>query len=642
VESVRERRARELISVGLPLLLALVAGGLVISYAVPDLVSIVPVLALATWVLLLVGVLLARMTSTFELRRAQESAVAAILADRTREGWFRALVSDSNDGVLVLDAQGGVVYTSPRIDRDFDFATDEGSPREFGGLMLEQSSDDIRLLLVQSSLDPTRAGPYDMLLRGRDARPIEVEATLRPITDIEFEGFVVTVRDVSDTRRLQRQLANSRRRDELTGLLSREALLADLSTELGTGDPALQVAVAVLDLERFGRLNDGLGHEAGDEILVAVARTFERLPEEVRSVARVGADSFALLIVGEQPDAAIAEAVDMARDELRGLLLTGGREIELTFRAGYVVVDPLARRTAEWYLEAADLALARSSSSRYAMLVAYDAEMRVETEQRIVAERQLRRALAEGRIEPFYQPVLRLSDARCVGAEALARLRREDGTIVLPAEFIELAEEIGLITQLGAGILERACEETARVSAQTGRPMGISVNVAVDQLEPEFVTLVAEVLARTGLAPDQLTLEVTESTLAERSSEVPEVLRDLRLLGVAVSLDDFGTGYSSMSYLATLPVDGLKIDRSFVATMGSSPEGLTLARVVVQLATSLDLTTVAEGIETVEQADLLRGMGCQLGQGYLFARPLPFEEYVAFLRGPVAGAVLAP
>jgi EAL domain-containing protein (putative c-di-GMP-specific phosphodiesterase class I) len=123
---------------------------------------------------------------------------------------------------------------------------------------------------------------------------------------------------------------------------------------------------------------------------------------------------------------------------------------------------------------------------------------------------------------------------------------------------------------------------------------------------------------------------------------VPEVLRDLRLLGVAVSLDDFGTGYSSMSYLATLPVDGLKIDRSFVATMGSSPEGLTLARVVVQLATSLDLTTVAEGIETVEQADLLRGMGCQLGQGYLFARPLPFEEYVAFLRGPVAGAVLAP
>jgi EAL domain-containing protein (putative c-di-GMP-specific phosphodiesterase class I) len=276
------------------------------------------------------------------------------------------------------------------------------------------------------------------------------------------------------------------------------------------------------------------------------------------------------------------------------------------------------------------------------MLVAYDAEMRVETEQRIVAERQLRRALAEGRIEPFYQPVLRLSDARCVGAEALARLRREDGTIALPAEFIELAEEIGLITQLGAGILERACEETARVSALSGRPMGISVNVAVDQLEPEFVTLVAEVLARTGLAAAQLTLEVTESTLAERSSEVPEVLRDLRLLGVAVSLDDFGTGYSSMSYLATLPVDGLKIDRSFVATMGSSPEGLTLARVVVQLATSLDLTTVAEGIETVEQADLLRGMGCQLGQGYLFARPLPFEEYVAFLRGPVAGAVLAP
>ena len=227
--------------------------------------------------------------------------MASILADRTREGWFRALVNDSTDGVLVLDKHGVVVYTSPRVDAEFDFAAADGSPSEFSDLLVEQSAAEIRLLLAQASLDPSRAGPYDLILRGRGERAVEVEATLRPITDIEFEGFVVTVRDVSDTRRLQRQLANSRRRDELTGLLSREALLADLSLELDEGDPELSVAVAVLDLERFGRLNDGLGHEAGDEILVAVARTFERLPEEVRSVARVGADSFALLVVGEHP-----------------------------------------------------------------------------------------------------------------------------------------------------------------------------------------------------------------------------------------------------------------------------------------------------------------------------------------------------
>ncbi len=561
--------------------------------------------------------------------------MAAILADRTREGWFRALVNDSTDGVLVLDKHGVVVYTSPRVDAEFDFAAADGSPSEFSDLLVEQSAAEIRLLLAQASLDPSRAGPYDLILRGRGERAVEVEATLRPITDIEFEGFVVTVRDVSDTRRLQRQLANSRRRDELTGLLSREALLADLSLELDEGDPELTVAVAVLDLERFGRLNDGLGHEAGDEILVAVARTFERLPEEVRSVARVGADSFALLVVGEHPGAALAEAVDMSRDEMRGLLLSSGREIELTFRAGYVLVDAADEWRAEWYLEAADLALARSRSSRNALLVAYDSEMRVETEQRIVAERQLRRALADGRIEPWFQPVLRLSDGVCRGAEALARLRREDGTVALPAEFIPLAEEIGLIRELGAEILESACRRTAEISAMVGEPMYVAVNVAVDQLQPEFVTTVAEVLARTGLPAQQLSLEVTESTLADRSSSIATVLRDLRLLGTTVSLDDFGTGYSSMSYLATLPVDGLKIDRSFVSTMGSSPEGLTLSRMVVQLANSLDLATVAEGIETIEQADLLRGMGCEYGQGYLFARPMAFEQYLEFLRGPV-------
>jgi diguanylate cyclase (GGDEF)-like protein/PAS domain S-box-containing protein len=636
VETIRDRRARELVSVSLPLVLALAAGALVIAAAAPDLVSVVPLLALLTWVLLLVGVLVARLTSTYELRRAQASATAAVLADRTREGWFRALVNDSMDGVLVLDRDGRVVYTSPRIDTDFDFDAGEPGAREFADLLVERSPAEVRLLLAQVSLDASRSGPYDLLLRGSGEHPVEVEATVRPITDIEFEGFVVTVRDVSDTRRLQRQLANSRRRDELTGLLSREALLTDLSLSLDEADPELQTAVAVLDLERFGRLNDGLGHETGDEILVAVARTFERLPETVRSVARVGADSFALLVVDEQPDAALAEAVDMSRDELRGLLLRSGREIELAFRAGYVVVDTAEPRTAEWYLEAADLALSRSRSSRNALLVAYDAEMRVETEQRIRAERQLRRALADGRIEPWFQPVLRLSDGRCEGAEALARLRREDGSIAPPVEFIPLAEELGLIRELGQAILERACERTAALSALLHQRLYVSVNVAVDQLQPDFVAVVTDVLARTGLTAGQLTLEVTESTLADQSSHVATVLRDLRRLGITVSLDDFGTGYSSMSYLATLPVDVLKIDRSFVSTMGSSPEGLTLARMVVQLAGSLDLATVAEGIETMEQADLLRGMGCESGQGYLFARPMAYDGYLEFLRGPIA------
>ncbi|MFN8168594.1 MAG: EAL domain-containing protein [Candidatus Nanopelagicales bacterium] len=642
VESARYYRARVLLATGTPLVLALGAGAIVISAAAVSLDAVSAPAALLAWALLLVGVLVVRLSSAMELRRAQDEAVAAVLADRTREGWFRALVGDSTDGVLVLDAHGTVVYTSPRVDAAFDFGRPAGSPREFSDLLVERSAAEVRLLLAQVTLDPARSGPYDLLLRGADVHPVEVEATVRPIVDIEFEGFVVTLRDVSDTRRLQRQLANSRRRDELTGLLSREALLAELSGALDDdGDAELaQVAVAVLDLERFGRLNDGLGHEVGDEILVAVARTFEQLPEEVRSVARVGADSFALLVVADAPVPPIADAVDLCRDALRGLLLSDGREVELTFRAGYAVADPAEARSAEWLLEAADLALARSKSSRNALMVAYSEQMRQETEQRIVAERVLRRALAAGRIEPFFQPVVRLSDGRCIGGEALARLRHEDGTLGMPADFIPLAEELGLIGELGTSILRRAVERTAELSASLGRPTNVSVNVSVDQLVPDFVPLVRDLVAEHGLAPAQLTLEVTESMLAERGSQIPSVLRDLRALGITVSLDDFGTGYSSMSYLATLPVDVLKIDRSFVSTLGSSTEGLTLARMVVQLAGSLDLSTVAEGIETIEQADLLRGMGCDYGQGYLFARPLPYAEFADYVRGPVAD--LAP
>jgi EAL domain-containing protein (putative c-di-GMP-specific phosphodiesterase class I) len=198
-----------------------------------------------------------------------------------------------------------------------------------------------------------------------------------------------------------------------------------------------------------------------------------------------------------------------------------------------------------------------------------------------------------------------------------------------------VAEEIGLIGEIGLVVLARACHDTVRVSAETGRAMHVSVNVSPDQLTASLVGEVRRCLGESGLPAAQLTLEITEETLADRSPRTQTVLHDLRSLGVTVSLDDFGTGYSSMSYLATLPVDGLKIDRSFVSVMGSSAESRTLSRLVVQLADSLHLTTVAEGVETMEQADLLRGMGCQFGQGYLWSRPVPVADYLGLLRGPV-------
>jgi len=446
----------------------------------------------------------------------------------------------------------------------------------------------------------------------------------------------LTARDVTATRRLQNQLDTSKRHDPLTHLLSRDGFLSEVQAKLDGDRADGRVSVVVLDIERFGSLNDSLGHETGDRILQAVADGFARLPVQTLAAARLAGDAFALLVVSPDPDFAVADTLDQARSDLRGLLLSDGREVELEFRAGYVVAEDLASPSAEWCLEAADLALARARVSRQAVLVEYNEDMRAETERRVRAEQLIRRALAEEGIVTYYQPIVRLDDGSARGAEALVRLRTQEGELLPPSEFVPLAEEIGLVADIGSVVLRTACHDTARASRELGRALSVSVNLAADQLVPALVGEVRTVLDESGLSPRQLSLEITETTLADQSPTTQKVLRDLRSIGVTIALDDFGTGYSSLSYLATLPVDTLKIDRSFVSVLGSSPSGLTLARLVVQLAEPLGLVTVAEGVETIEQADLLRGMGCTFAQGYLYSRPVPYDEYVQRLAGPLS------
>ena len=654
VEGRRAHQAREWLSAGLPVGLALVAGvTLLLSTRSapapgaakglePGTPGILAITALVLWVVLLVAVLVSRLSAARELRRAQEGAVGILLAERTREGWFRALIGDSTEMIFVLDSTATILYASPKVEReialnDVPQPFDATHEHRFADVLAETGEVDIPLVLAAVSADPTRSGPYELHLRGRSGT-VEVEAVVRPIADIEFQGFVVTARDVTDARRLQRQLDSSALVDALTRLRSRESFLAEAQRHIDSADPQQQVAFVMLDLDRFGALNESLGHDAGDEILVAIADSFSLLPEEIVAAARIASDTFAWLLVAADADQAVGESVEQARSDLRGLILPDGREVELSFRSGFVVVDSADEHPADWYLEAADLALGRSRSSRHALLVEYHEEMREETERRMAAERQLRWALAEDRFEVHYQPIVELADGHVHGAEALVRLRAADGRLVPPVDFVQVAEEIGLIGDIGLVVLERACVETVEVSRRLGRPLHIAVNVSPDQLTGDLVGEVRRCLARSGLLASQLTLEITEETLADRSPRTQKVLHDLRALGLTVSLDDFGTGYSSMSYLATLPVDGLKIDRSFVSVMGSRAESITLSRLVVQLAASLDLTTVAEGVETAEQADLLRGMGCQYGQGYLWSRPVPFEDYVELLSGPAVGA----
>ncbi|MFN8157574.1 MAG: bifunctional diguanylate cyclase/phosphodiesterase [Candidatus Nanopelagicales bacterium] len=634
--------AREWVSVGVPVgMTGLVAAPIILDAAdeLPDR-SVLPIILLL--MTLLATVLIARLRASRTLRRAQQESGRVLLAERTRDGWFRTLVGDSRELVFVIDAAGTIVYASPPVESEValhesptSFDPEHGHP--LTDVLLRTTPDELRLLLRQVSLDNSLSGPHELHLKGF-AGELDVEATFRPLFDLEFEGYLVTARDVTAANALRRDLDSSKNRDALTGLLNRDGFLAAIEGRNAV-ETRLQVVVLVLDIERFGALNDGLGHDTGDDILRGVAKAFERLPWYVEDGARMSSDTFALLIESDDPEEAVGEVVEQARTDLRGLVLPDGREVEVAFRAGYVVNAVGSEQPADWLVEAADLALSRARGSRQAMLVEYHEDMRAETERRLAVERDLRDALATGRVEVHYQPIVRLHDNVVTGTEALVRLRGTDGRLVPPIEFIPLAEEIGLIDEIGLLVLDEACRRTVEASATLGRPLTVSVNLAVDQLRAEIVDEVRRALETSGLPSSQLTLEITESTLADLSTRTQNVLNDLRALGVSMALDDFGTGYSSMSYLATLPVDILKIDRSFVSVLGSSESGFTLARLVVQLADPLRLRTVAEGIETIEQADLLRGMGCQYGQGYLFARPMPFDEFVEAMGGALGATV---
>ena len=641
-EPGRARAIREWASLLVPVVLSLLAGAFVFTAATKagGITATVAILAGMTVAAFLVGVTVTRVRFARQMRHVDRGAVARVLADRTREGWFRALVGDSREYVFVLDSDGLLVYASPRVERDVALHDtpqpfDATHRHNFADVVEGARNEQVKLALAQLAHDPSRMGPYDLTLRGY-AGAIDVEAVVRPVTDVEFEGYVVTARDVTATRRLQNLLDTSLLHDSLTHLLSREGFLDTVQVELDGDRDGVGLALVVLDLDRFTALNDAYGHDTGDTILCAVADSFGRLPAGAKAAARLSGDSFALLVVAPDPVLAVATVVEQARLDLRGLLLTDGREIEVEFRAGYFVVDDAETPSATWCLEAADLALARARVSRHALLVEYHDDLRAETERRIHVERLIRTALADDGIITYYQPIVRLDNSLVRGAEALVRLRDEEGRLVPPDEFVPLAEEIGLIAEIGRVVLRRACLDTVEASQRVGRPLSVSVNLSADQLVPTLVDEVTAALHESGLSPLRLSLEITETILADQSARTRTVLSDLRSLGVTISLDDFGTGYSSMSYLAQLPVDCLKIDKSFVSVLGSSPTGLTLARLVVQLAEPLGLATIAEGVETLEQADLLRGMGCALAQGYLYSRPVPFEEYVERLIGPMA------
>jgi diguanylate cyclase (GGDEF)-like protein len=399
-------------------------------------------------------------------------------------------------------------------------------------------------------------------------------------------------------------------------------------------------AVLFVDLDDFKDVNDGLGHLMGDLLLCQVA---ERLSAAVRDedlVARLGGDEFAVLVEDAKDRDAITAAAQQLITALERPFAFDGLSLEVKASIGIATGD--TADSAQQLIRDADIAMYAAKLNGKGQYAWFVPAMRARAVDRWTLRSDLAVALRRNELIVEYQPIIDLADGRINGAEALVRWQHPTRGLIGPTEFIPVAEQTGLITDIGDWVLRTAATEASRWRSRSGTqiPLYVSVNVSALQLrDHSMVERVASALAHSGLPAHALTLELTESLLMDDVEMTRSVLQELRDLGVSIAVDDFGTGYSSLAYLRQFPVDLLKIDRSFVSDIGTRPEARTLAADIVTLARALGVTSVAEGIETQEQLALLRSMGCTLGQGYLLGRPMSAEQLVRRLHEQPAVAV---
>jgi diguanylate cyclase (GGDEF)-like protein/PAS domain S-box-containing protein len=430
-------------------------------------------------------------------------------------------------------------------------------------------------------------------------------------------------RDVTERKRFESDLAHAATHDSLTGLPNRALLLDHLELELARAErEGRLVALLFLDLDRFKQVNDTLGHDAGDELLTLAAQRISAVVRPADTVARMGGDEFVILCGDvEDQDHATAVAHRVAATIESRPFQIGGADLTITSSIGIALSSGNVHPEA--ILRDADAAMYRAKDLGRARLEIYDESMRRLTAHRLELSEELATSIENGEIVVRFQPVVDLGTGRVTSVEALARWAHPTRGLMVPHDFIGLAEETGLIVGLGLRVLSTACEYGRRWEERFGADAPrVHVNLSARQLTTtNLPVLVQGVLDGSGLTPSKLCLEITESVLMDDASGVIDTLWELKAIGVALAIDDFGTGYSSLSYLRRFPVDVLKVDQSFVSGLGPDPEDSTIVAAIVNLANTLELEAIAEGVESFDQVERLRGLGCHLAQGYYFAKP---------------------
>jgi diguanylate cyclase (GGDEF)-like protein/PAS domain S-box-containing protein len=570
---------------------------------------------------------------------------AALTEDLLRqqtEARFRSLVQNSTDVVMVVDVDSTVRYVSPSVEGVFGYDASELEGTKLTGLIHPDDKAQVLQFLTPAAV--REGAPATQLIesrmRHRDDFWLHVE-TLRTdlMHDPNVKGIVLNSRDVSERKAFEEQLAHQAFHDSITGLANR-ALFRDrvehALERLTRTD--LPMSVLFMDLDDFKTINDSLGHAAGDRLLGEVGerlRTCLRTPD---TAARLGGDEFAILLEDGGEGVGAADVAVRILAALEAPFQLDGKEVFV--RASIGIATSGENRTtgpegAEELLRNADVAMyiaKEAGKNRYQI---FEAKMHDTALRRLELKADLQRAVENEEFVLYFQPVIHLASGEIDGFEALVRWNHPTRGLVMPLDFIPLAEETGLIVPIGSWVLWEACRrgQVLQPVGPDARPLHIAVNLSARQLQrPEIVRETARLLLDSGLAPERLVLEITESVMMQDMALSNERLTQLRKLGVKLAVDDFGTGYSSLNYIRRFPVDILKVDKSFVDGVADGGEESALTAAIIELASILNLRPVAEGIERADQLEKLLELNCELGQGYYFSEPLTFDGAVELLR----------
>lgn len=567
-----------------------------------------------------------------ERQRVQEQLRASEEASRLNS---RAVEASAN-GIVICDAvtsEVTITYVNPAFERITGYSADESRGRGIRFLMGNDTKQ-FGVSEISAAVRERREGNAMLRNYRKDGTLFWNDLSIAPVRNTagDVTHFVGILNDITERKQYEEQLERQNNQDALTGLASRHLIKerADLAIAFAARQNR-SVALMFLDLDHFKRINDSMGHTLGDAILVEVARRLSLNMRERDTLARIGGDEFAAVLSDLAGPQEVPLLVDKVLQEIALPIPLQDFEISLSASIG-VSLYPQDGDDYEALLRNADAAMYRAKEAGRNTFRFYTSDMNAQALRKLELEARLRYATARDELLLHYQPLMNLVTNKVTDVEVLLRWRNADGSLMLPHDFIPLAEETGLIVSIGEWVLRTACAQ-ARAWYDSGVELRVAVNLSARQFrDVRLVQMVCSALEESRLPASLLKLEITESAVMEDGEQARNILSELKALGIGISVDDFGTGYSSLAYLQRFPIDQLKIDRSFVKDMTLHAGSASIVHSIIALARNLRLQTVGEGVETPQQRDFLRGAGCDLMQGYLFSMPLPPQELIDFVR----------